>query len=211
VAVKPEKVLRLLQKLNECPARERPALGAAALRALTGDPALEYCLGLCCEWMCSDQKRFWVLGWLARLFRRCPAIDLRFLRELARVHGFEFFVQMRDIECSSPADTYGRRPRRRSATASPNACARRSGSSAPSSTPARPPSTPPPIAPSAWSAAPRAARVTFDEWAAHPPVFAAAGGLSDFFASAPSARPSSANRRPGSRSTRAARQRRAPA
>jgi hypothetical protein len=47
VAVKPEKVLRLLQELDEWPARERPGL--------------EYCLGLCCERMCSDQKWFWVV------------------------------------------------------------------------------------------------------------------------------------------------------
>jgi hypothetical protein len=46
-AVKPEKMLRLLlQELDESPAREQPALGAAALPALTGDGALEYCLGL---------------------------------------------------------------------------------------------------------------------------------------------------------------------
>jgi hypothetical protein len=40
-------------------------------------------------------------------------------------------------------------------------------------------------------------------------VRCAAGGLSDFFASAPSARPSSASRRTASRSTWAARRRRA--
>jgi hypothetical protein len=51
-AVKPEEMLRLLQELDESPAWERPALGAAELRTLVADPALESCLGLCCERMC---------------------------------------------------------------------------------------------------------------------------------------------------------------
>jgi hypothetical protein len=92
MAVKPELVLRLRQELEEWSARERPAHGTAALRALAGDRALEYCLGLCCERMCSHQKRFWV-GWLAPLFRRCPAIDVRFLRE-QRNRTSTTFVQL---------------------------------------------------------------------------------------------------------------------
>jgi hypothetical protein len=56
--MKPEKVLRLLQELGEWPARERPALGAAALLALAGDRVLECCLRLSCERMFRDQKRF---------------------------------------------------------------------------------------------------------------------------------------------------------
>jgi hypothetical protein len=51
-AVKPEKVLRLLQELDESPAWKRSALGAAALRTLAGDLALASCLGICCERIC---------------------------------------------------------------------------------------------------------------------------------------------------------------
>jgi hypothetical protein len=94
--VKPEDVLQLLQDLDESPAWKRTALGAAALRTLAGDLALASCLGICCERICCHHKRFWV-GWLTPLFRRCPALGVRFLCELARAHGFEFFVQMRDI------------------------------------------------------------------------------------------------------------------
>jgi hypothetical protein len=98
VAVKPEKMLRLLQELDEWPAR---AWGGCA----ASDPALGYCVGLWCERLDSDQKWFW----LARsFFHRCPAIGVRFLREVARAHGFELIVQMRDIECDSYADAAGK-------------------------------------------------------------------------------------------------------
>jgi hypothetical protein len=58
--VKPEEVLRLVQELDESPAWEQPALGAAALQTLSGDFALASCLRICCERIYCHQKRFWV-------------------------------------------------------------------------------------------------------------------------------------------------------
>jgi hypothetical protein len=57
VAVKPEKGLWLLQELDE-----GSRAGAARARddCAAGDPALECCLGLCCQRMCSDRKWLWV-------------------------------------------------------------------------------------------------------------------------------------------------------
>jgi hypothetical protein len=154
--------------------------GAARARGgwATGDPALEYCLGLCCERMCSDQKRFWV-GGLGHSSAAAPR--------------------------SASASCVGSRGR--TASSSSSRCATSSAAAPPTPLagdragarrlPARAPArggrtvrlrpqrgrrqrrAPSPL--------PQAAQVTIDEWAAHPPVFAPAGGLSGFFASALSA------------------------